>query len=297
MISIIITCFNENYLVQKTVKSIHANTRLPFEIIIIDDASSDGLEESVFSQFSGVKYFRNETRAGLIVSRIIGATHASFPYLVFMDAHCHPEENWDLLLVIASQHFEDRIIAVPVIVTLDSDSWTNNCNQRGHIMSFNARMNMRWKDLTADLANSYLESPIFLGSTCLISRSFYLELQGFDDGLKIWGGENIDISLRCWMFGGKVIVVKESIVGHMFKKKFNYPIKQKNITLNKLRVAYINFSPERFQKVLNNLYVTEKFLFNDEVDANASIEIRRKYLLNHRRHTDDWYIERFQIPL
>jgi glycosyltransferase involved in cell wall biosynthesis len=297
MISIIITCFNENNLIQKTVRSIFANTRLPFEIIIIDDASSDALEASSFSEFPGVKYFKNQDREGLIRSRIIGTTYALLPYLVFMDAHCKPEVNWEIALVAASEHFENRIIAVPFTAILDPENWLNDCNQRPPDIFFDEKMNMKWRIPPSQFTSGYLESPIFLGCTCLISRTFYMELQGFDDGLKIWGGENIDISLRCWMFGGKVIVAEESIVGHVFKSRFTYPIKQKTITLNKLRIAYINFSPERFKTVLTNFYVTEKFLFNNEVDTNASIENRKSYFLNHRIYDDHWYVEKFRIPL
>ena len=43
--------------------------------------------------------------------------------------------------------------------------------------------------------------------------------------LQIWGGENVEISLRMWMCGGEMEIVPCSKVGHVYKQKnvYTYP--------------------------------------------------------------------------
>ena len=114
--------------------------------------------------------------------------------------------------------------------------------------------------------------------------------------LAFWGGENIDLSLRCWMSGGKVLVVRSALVGHVYKSGFNYPLTNENIISNKLRVAYVNFSAKRFQRVSECLGVTNK-LAEEVIPYWPSAERRRAYLMDSRRFDDEWYLKRFGIEL
>jgi GT2 family glycosyltransferase len=298
MISIIIPSLNEGHFLHRTIESIYANTRIEFEVIIVDDASSDGSIDHVqWENYPGLLFHRNSERIGLIRSRILGSTFASSPYYVFMDAHCNPESGWETGLLEASHKCQDRAITVPIIPMLDVATWKNYPNQFGQTMTFDQRLDMAWCDTPKfDFDDSTWLSPIFAGSCFLVSRMFYEQLGGLDNGLTFWGGENIDLSLRCWMSSGKILVARSAFVGHMYKLGFTYPLTNENIISNKLRVAYVNFSTERFQRVLERLGVTNK-IAEEVVPYWPSAERRRTYLLDNRLFDDEWYLERFGIEL
>ena len=67
-----------------------------------------------------------------------------------------------------------------------------------------------------------------------------LEMGVYDDEMDIWGGENIEISLRMWLCGGEMEIVPCSKVGHVYKQRnvYSYPKGSAVTTLcNNKRVA------------------------------------------------------------
>jgi hypothetical protein len=59
-------------------------------------------------------------------------------------------------------------------------------------------------------------SPISMGMFATTKR-WWQEIDGMDRGLLIWGGENIDISLRTWLCGGEIVVARGSFIDHAFR--------------------------------------------------------------------------------
>jgi len=55
------------------------------------------------------------------------------------------------------------------------------------------------------------------GGLFAISRDFFEFIGWYDNGLKIWGGENLEMSLKVWMCGGRIEIIPCSRIGHIFK--------------------------------------------------------------------------------
>lgn len=88
MISVIIPTFNEKLVLEDCIESLGAQTYPDFEIIVVDDGSSDGTRkilENLEKTLPGFKYFKQEHR-GAGAARNLGAGHAKGSILAFVDA-------------------------------------------------------------------------------------------------------------------------------------------------------------------------------------------------------------------
>nr|KAF6469447.1 polypeptide N-acetylgalactosaminyltransferase 11 [Molossus molossus] len=252
--SIVICFYNEALsALLRTVHSVLDRTpaQLLHEIILVDDDSDfddlkGELDEFVQKHLPGkIKVIRNRKREGLIRGRMIGAAHATGEVLVFLDSHCEVNVMWlqPLLAVIQEDR---RTVVCPVIdiISADTLAYSSSPVVRG---GFNWGLHFKW-DLVPlselggpEGATAPIKSPTMAGGLFAMDRNYFSELGQYDSGMDIWGGENLEISFRIWMCGGKLFIIPCSRVGHIFRKRRPYgsPEGQDTMTHNSLRLAHV----------------------------------------------------------
>ncbi|GAA0466387.1 glycosyltransferase family 2 protein [Streptomyces stramineus] len=103
-LSVIVPFFNVQTYAPDTLRSLCANAREDFEIILVDDCSSDGTPELLDRaerEVPGAVLVRHEVNGGLATARNTGLDAARGEYLTFLDG-----DDW-----LAPGHFE-RLVAV-----------------------------------------------------------------------------------------------------------------------------------------------------------------------------------------
>jgi glycosyltransferase involved in cell wall biosynthesis len=84
LVTVVIPCYNQAHFLREAIESVHSQTYRNFEIIVIDDGSTDNTSE-VASRYEQVRLLRQENR-GLAGARNTGIRHSEGDYLVFLDA-------------------------------------------------------------------------------------------------------------------------------------------------------------------------------------------------------------------
>ncbi|XP_060079284.1 polypeptide N-acetylgalactosaminyltransferase 5-like [Ylistrum balloti] len=253
--SVIVTFHNEAWSVLlRSVHSIINRTppELLKEVILVDDFSDmphlhTPLEEYM-SRYEKVKIVRASKREGLIRTRLLGYNSASGTVLVYLDSHIECSDGWiePLLDPIA----RDKTTSVtPIIDVIDFTTFRFKIGKakdvqvggfdwslvfNWHIIPESERARRNFKD--------YLpaRSPTMAGGLFAISREYFTEIGTYDEGMNIWGAENLEISFRIWMCGGTLLTAPCSHVGHIFRKRSPYTWPGKNILLrNNLRLAEV----------------------------------------------------------
>jgi glycosyltransferase involved in cell wall biosynthesis len=83
-VSVIITCYNQAHFLDEAIDSVLAQTYRNFEIIVIDDGSTDETPE-IANRYTQVHYIK-QTNQGLAAARNTGIRASQSRYLVFLDA-------------------------------------------------------------------------------------------------------------------------------------------------------------------------------------------------------------------
>ncbi|MCH4154671.1 MAG: glycosyltransferase [Muribaculaceae bacterium] len=89
MISVIIPVYNCKRHIASCVNSVIAQTYKDFEIILIDDASTDGTTDTcqqIANRHSCINYIRNPKNKGLYANRLLGISLANGEYITFIDS-------------------------------------------------------------------------------------------------------------------------------------------------------------------------------------------------------------------
>lgn len=247
----IVICFTEESwsTLLRSVHSILNRTppELIEEILLVDDFSQSTFQgrslQTHLSSFPNVRLIRLPHRHGLVGARLAGIENTTGAVITFLDSHIECNKGWLEPLLDAIGR-DRRAVVSPIIDTISDQTFQYLQAPDTFRGGFTWALEFRWIQAMQSRqdATESITTPTIAGGLFSIDRKFFYELGLYDPGLEIWGSENMELSFKTWMCGGRLAIVPCSRVGHVFRSSQPYKFPKGNIVTfhrNNVRIAEV----------------------------------------------------------
>lgn len=253
-LSVIIPLYNKGFIISETLQSVLAQTFTDFEVVVINDGSTDNGFEIV-SQFldERIKCFQQKNK-GVAAARNLGIAKAKGEFIAFLDA----DDYW------YPNHLEELVKLIN-----DFPNCGMYCSRyqtmiaKNHIInnSFSYSFADDYRGIVSDFFQASLVNRIATSSSIIVPKNIILEFNGFN--IAISNGEDLELWIK--------IAIKN------------------NVAINNVISAIYHFEA---QNSLAKLKFTKKALidlnqFSEEEKENKSLKkfldiYRLEYALQYR---------------
>ncbi|MBD2871507.1 glycosyltransferase family 2 protein [Paenibacillus arenilitoris] len=206
--SIIIPTYNQREYLLKCIRSIRKNTRIPYELIVIDNGSTDGTVEKLRAEFAGIRIRRNSENLGFAPAVNQGLMMARGTTLLLLNNDTVVTEQWLENLLACLRSNPDFGLVGPVSNRISGEqriktSYRSIREMIAFARSFNRRSAERWK-----------RTDHLMGFCLLFTRDMFHKLGYFDEGFKIGNCEDIDYGMRARLLGSELVIAGDTFVHH-----------------------------------------------------------------------------------
>lgn len=268
-LTLIIPFLNEGVEVENTIKSFQRFGGNHMNIIAINDCSYDSYPYMErLSAITGVTYVLNRKRLGVAASRDKGVNLCKTPYFLLLDAHMRAYDNKWLTEIPRLLREDDHRILCCQTRALSYDNYGNIVTQdyRPH---FGAKLTftpnclipgIEWITEERQKDSDYEIVPAVLGAGYGASKYYWNHIGGLR-GLQQYGCDEQMLSLKTWLEGGKCVLLKKVVLGHIYRERMPYSCNSNVSILNSLIISESLFPIKEKCKARAYCYSIEPQLF------------------------------------
>jgi len=233
--TVIIVNTNELHHLEKCLPTVVNQRYGEYEVVVVDNGSTDGSVEYIEAEFPQVRVIRNSTNLGYAGANNVGFQHSSGEYLVVLNPDTKVEAGWLQELVLALENDPSAGLATSKILLMDDSQHINTC---GNQISLTGITVCRGLGQSADMYDQPEVVPAVSGAAFAIKRAVLEHIGGFDE-LYFMTYEDTDLSLRAALAGYKCIYVPTSVAYHKYAFRFSAQkcfLEERNRLLSWLKV-------------------------------------------------------------
>lgn len=290
-LSILIPARNEEFLA-KTIEDILANIEADTEVIVVLDGE---WANPAVAQHPRVNVIYLAESIGQRAATNLACRLSRAKYVMKVDAHCAFDKGFDSKLI---EVMQDNWTIVPTMRNLHAFDWICKCGF-SHYQDKGSRCptcgeqmtkKMIWQPRRGTRNYSYCfdtephfqyfrqfsqrpegqgeltETMSLQGSAFMLTRDKYWELNICDEAFGSWGSQGIEVAVKTWLSGGRVMVNHNTWYAHMFRTKqangfgFPYSLSGRQVD-NAKKTARELFFKNKWDKAVHPLsWLVERFM-------------------------------------
>ncbi|MEI7555060.1 glycosyltransferase family 2 protein [Candidatus Chlorohelix sp.] len=216
--TITIVCFNHSHHIEACLSSVLKTLPADCEVIVVDNASTDGSAELVEKHFPQFRLIKNKVNEGFAGANNTAFKEAHGRYLVALNPDTVVNEGWLEALVAPFKEAETGLTTARIML-MQQPSQANTCGNEMHFTGITTCRGLGWSLDEPELYRSTIV-PAISGACFAIRAELWKELGGFDPTFFTYL-EDTDLSLRVRLSGYKCIYVPDSVIYHDYTNKFS----------------------------------------------------------------------------
>jgi cellulose synthase/poly-beta-1,6-N-acetylglucosamine synthase-like glycosyltransferase len=285
-VSIVVVTHNEGERLRQTVVGLAATAPEDSEVIVVDDLSTDGSIELLRASQPDVRVVKAPKRLGVSPARNFGARLATGSVVLWSDAHVDPQPGWSSAFA--------AILADPCVGAVGSAvAVLGKESAVGFGLRWkNAALEVEWLPREGD---EPYPVPFVSGCFMAMRREVFEQTGGFDPGLILWGGDEMELCFRLWALGYECRLAPRTRVAHLFRSRFPYAVNPIDVLHNLLRIAIIHFDRDRLGTVIAALGSNPVFPQALALALDSDVWLRRADMRSRRVLDDQAFFDRFPM--
>jgi GT2 family glycosyltransferase len=226
-VSVVVVARNAREHVLRCLASLRAQADLPYEVILVDDASRDGTIAAVEQAFPQTRVLAHRDRRGLAVGRNAALPLVSRRFVLMLDADTELRGSLRSLAEVLDREPGVGLVA-PRLVYPDGRLQLSCFRyppllqpfvRRGPYARLNPDPPMHRWHLMKDYDHEQARAVVWvLGAAQMWRSDLPARIGGYDERISSFGGEDIDWCLRVWRAGLEVRYVPETMVMHVAQR-------------------------------------------------------------------------------
>lgn len=216
-VSVLVLNWNGAAHLPRCLDALRAQTWRDFEVLVLDNASTDDSADEVEGRWPGFRLVRFEHNLGFAAANNHGAHLARGRWLAFLNNDAFPQPDWLERLVEAAQaRPEFAFFASRLVYASDTD----RIQATGDVLNISG---FAWsRDNGYPLAAAHLEAQeVFsaCAAAAMFQRQAFLDVGGFNADF-VSHLEDVDLGFRLRLVGQRCLYVPSAVVAHVVSASY-----------------------------------------------------------------------------
>lgn len=209
-VSVVVVTFQSGGTLERCLRALKAQTAQGFEVILADNASSDGAPQAAAAADPSLTLMASGANLGFAAGNNRAAARARGRWLVLLNPDAYPEPGFiEALLAAAADHPRIRCFTARQRMAEDPER-LDGLGDAMTVIGFPFRGDYGNPDPGA-IGPAEVFSPC--GAAMMIERGLFLEMGGFDERFFCYC-EDVDLGYRLRLRGEPVLLAPHAVVRH-----------------------------------------------------------------------------------